>query len=504
MGRRSDQLQLALLILFLALPVAVLVVWGPAEAYVYGRDQHAWPEFDDLFEDDSRGREAFADAFLDRLILRRESIRMRNSISLDHFGYIDADSVVSGLDRWLFYKPAFAAWDCSNHGRLDHGLHRLTLYQELALANDVPITFVNAPNKASIEPAASTGRARTYGECYFEYEPRARAAFRQLKSPHFIDHADVLLPRRSEGDVYLRGDTHWTRRSAFAAIRQLILEGGLARTVEGPPSETFEEKTTDLENQTLLLGEPTQNPSYSLEGVHPLTESPSEIVIVHDSFYQEVPDYLTHLIPEARLINLNFPVFAALELAPNSRVIVESVERAILSRVVSHAHFGWHSSVGRWFADRMNEASADCDWEKARDLLPETEYSNLKRGASGTLTATGSEPRLWTSLPTAPEGNSQCLALVLESEAEIHPRRSATIFLDARETQIDPDDRVFEFVHGRTVDFHYGRRRNGTQANRIAFVVPATASGKRIRVDFRELPTGTVLRSILSAPRKRM
>ncbi|MBB82988.1 MAG: hypothetical protein CL931_04165 [Deltaproteobacteria bacterium] len=499
MNRRLAGLQLGLFGLFLVLPVGVLIALGPPAPYVYGRAQTEWPPISHLLAFEPEARQAFATALLDRLAVRRETIRLRNTLTWSATGSIDREKVVSGAPGWLFYKPAFAAWDCERHGRLDRGLHRLALLTELAAANDLPLVIANAPNKAAIARDQSGGRADLYSACFYAYEARARRRFADLDSAHFIDHAPGLLEREGEEDTYLPTDTHWTRRAAYAAFEDLLRETALDREAPPKPKPDTTEKISDLGNQILLVGAPLEDPSYAATSIEARAVGEG-VVVIHDSFYQEAPDLLDAMLPGVRRVNVNFPEFSSIDLREAEHVVLESAERAILSRVLDHGFFGWHSRVGRWLLDGMDRAAASCRWTESRDLTAGAERSSLSLEADGSMQADGPAPKLFVSLPEI-SGDATCLRLTLSSQAPVHPRQVARLYLDAKQVRIAPEDRVFEFVHGRTVELRYGRRRDGTAADRLAFVLPASAAGRRIRIDFQELPADARLGAIEVAPR---
>ncbi len=493
--RITQATTLALFATFVLSPASTLIVVGPADSYVHGREQTDWPSLSDIAKPPPSGRVLLTDALLDRLALRREAIRLRNGLTFHRLHYADTDRVVSGAPGWLFYKPAFDAWACDEHARLDHGLHRLMLLTELAEANDLPLVIANAPNKASIHPERVTGRASLYADCYARYAARFRAALDGIESPHLVDHARTLRSAARRGDAYHRTDTHWTLFEAYRALETLSASTGWYTPPEAPPTLDHESKSTDLGDQILLLAEVDRAPVARAPGSAPKHRDPTRrVLLVHDSFYEEAARYLPFFLPGAEYVNVNRSAFRSVAYETFDALIIESVEREILRRFRSHAHFSWFSPTGQWIQARMSEAAERCDWANARDLLTAPVYEDLERGTDGTLTATGAAPKLWADLPMAAEGREVCLSLVIRVDETPYAKRAARLFLEGRRTPINPSDPIAEFSYGRTVELRYGSGRE-----RLAFVVPRSALDGRVRLDLSDLAPGTRLISFLRA-----
>ena len=492
-SRVTQALTLACFAAFVLGPGTTLLASGPADPYVHGREPTPWPGLRAVIASRPDGRSRLADALLDRLALRRKAIRARNVLTFRGLDYADTERVVSGAPGWLFYKPAFDAWTCDEHPRLDHGLHRLMLLTELAEANALPLVVAVAPNKASIHPERAAGRAALYAECYARYAARLRAALDRIDSPHLVDHARTLRVAAREGDAYHPTDTHWTLVEAYRALETLSGATGWYGPAGAAPSLALEAKSTDLGDQILLLAEETPAPVARPPQDGPAPLDPTRrVLLVHDSFYEEAARYLPFFLPGAERVNVNRPDFRSVAYGGFDALIIESVEREILRRFRSHAHFSWFSPAGQWIQARMAEAATRCDGSVAVDLLDGPDaapvYEDLVRGPDGTLEATGSAPKLWVDLPRAPGGRAVCLALEITDDEAPRATRAARLFLDGRRTPIAATDPAAEFSYGRTVELRYGRERR-----RLAFVVPPSALGGRLRLDLGELGPGTRL-----------
>jgi hypothetical protein len=495
--RRLQQGSLGIFCLFLALPALVYLVGGPADGFVFGQPQPAWPTTAAVLSTDPEGRDQLAQALLDRSTLRREAISLRNRSTWEWLGYIDTRKVVSGAPGWLFYKKSLTAWDCSEHDALDQGLHRLRLLIDLADANDLSFAIASAPNKATILPEKRIGRVEAYSRCFELYEARLRAALQARPSPRLVDHADVLVPISDENDVFVRTDTHWTRKSAYRAMAQLASRLPGTRAAEQAPEIEFTAKNTDLGNQMLLLPEREMvaGVRLSADSAQLSSGDSPRIGIFHDSFYQLAPDYLRALIPNVTPLNMNFPDVRDKSLDEFDLLVIASAERALLTRMDSRHHFGWHSNVGDWLLNRMSDAAERCDWSRAQDLLPEIETKGLKLDGTGKLVSKGKDPQLLARLPKAEPGHSFCLELRMGTKLPIANKRFARLYLDARDALIDAGDPVSEHLVGRTIEFPYGLDRE-----RVALVLPPSALGRRLRVDFHGLKPNTQLLTLRIAP----
>lgn len=492
-ARVTQALTLACFAAFVLAPGATLLLSGPAAPYVHGREPTPWPSLRDVVAARPDGRTRLADALLDRLALRREAIRARHVFTFRGLDYADTERVVSGAPGWLFYKPAFEAWTCEEHPRLDHGLRRLMLLTELAEANDLPLVVAIAPNKASIHPERATGRAALYAECHARYAARFRAAVDRIDSPHLVDHARTLRSAAREGDAYHPTDTHWTLVEAYRALETLSGATGWYGAPGAPPTLELESKSTDLGDQILLLAEEAPAPVARPPADGPTPLDPTRrVLLVHDSFYEEAARYLPFFLPGAERVNVNRPAFRSVDYHGFDALVIESVEREVLRRLRSHAHFSWFSPAGQWVQARMAEAASRCDGSAAIDLLDGPDaapvYEDLVRGPDGSLEATGDAPKLWVDLPRAPDGRAVCLALEIAVDEAPRATRTARLFLDGRRTAIAKTDPTAEFSYGRSVELRYGRDRR-----RLAFVVPPSALGGRLRLDLGELAPGTRL-----------
>ena len=501
MSRRIRQITVLAFALFLISPALLYAVQGPAEGFIFGKPQPAWPAVESLVESDPAGRSVFVEALLDRSALRREVIRLRNLFSLDVLGYVDNELVVSGARGWLFYKPSLTVWACSHHELMEGGLERLRLLVELAEANAIPLLIAVVPNKASIATEHASGRAKAYMPCYSDMERQVRDVLRSHASPHLIDHADAFYSDVDGRQSYLKMDTHWNRLSAFLGIAQLAARiRGAASPVAEPEVEPFD-RQTDLGNLFLLRSAlekseiVVSNVTASAAQVDFAAES---TFILHDSFYVEGGDFLRAWLPGADMRMIGLPEAQEVDLEGARLVVFESVERLLLARLRDPDSAGWRSPLGRWIRNGMQVAASTCDWDSAESLLADVDPDGLSIDEAGRVRTFANVSSLTVSLPDSmPPGAASSLCLELE------------IGLDEG-TQAPPDVRVqiglgndhrslegeaTSFVHGRDIalDFESGR-------GRLALRLPESARGANLRIDLISEPAEFMLRALRVAP----
>jgi len=480
-NRLMEKLHVLILVLFLSGPMLVFASKGPEDRSAFGTSQTEFPPLLKLIAPRSKGREKIADAIFDRSLLQREAVAMRNRFSWYQLGFIEERRIVSGAPGWLFYKPAFAAWDCSKHESARSGLQRLAFLLELAEANSLSLAIASAPNKASIQSREVVGRAKHRSRCYFEFEREYRAMMRRYASSRLIDHAVVLEPRTRTSEPYLRLDTHWARLASFAAISQLVKESGVGNLPPLDLPRFMEEKSTDLGNQMLLLDEQVFDQAVSVAGIMNADQAPGsseEIVILHDSFYHGARDYLEAMIPGVRLVNYRNAEEELPSLEDVDFLILESVERAILTRVYSQDYWGWNGWVGEWVLSGMGRESRNCRWDLAEDLLAGVATYDLTLSEDGSAHKNGLRPRLVAEMPLGKWTGRVCLEVALEVGEE----QKIQIFLSTTDPLFDSDvprGELEKFVEARSVEGWLDPSNHS-----LSFVLPRENVDRRLRLDF--------------------
>jgi hypothetical protein len=100
---RMAHLKIALFILFLLAPVATLLSFGVVEGY--GRVQTAFPPLGKTLLGKKGRFDQFGNAVLERSIVQRLAVQLRNWVSYRLVGFVDNERLVSGNDGWRFYRP---------------------------------------------------------------------------------------------------------------------------------------------------------------------------------------------------------------------------------------------------------------------------------------------------------------------------------------------------------------------------------------------------------------
>jgi len=179
-----------------------------------------WPLSQTDWEALPRGLEAYwSDAFGFRDLLLRG-----NAIVNASFGISPNPSVILARDGWLFYagESVIDQW----RGTQPLSDSNLAEYSTMLEARRTWLSrrgahflFVVAPEKSTVYPELVPARfgppARTPTDQLLEY----------LHAHTQVDVLDLRQPvkeARARGDVFLRTDTHWSDRGAFAGYRALM------------------------------------------------------------------------------------------------------------------------------------------------------------------------------------------------------------------------------------------------------------------------------------------
>ncbi|MGN0374126.1 MAG: hypothetical protein ACI4EN_01390 [Butyrivibrio sp.] len=160
---------------------------------------------------------------------RNKLVQINNRLYYNLFGESGEDSVIAGLDGWLFYESALG--DYTGEARLtDAEIARIVKVLEIAEKSvreqGAEFIFVSAPNKMEI-----------YGEYmpYYCYEDSSAGNYERLFTAlgeAGVSNTDLksLLKekaRNSEYILYHKQDSHWNNLGAAYACEAIMQEAGL-------------------------------------------------------------------------------------------------------------------------------------------------------------------------------------------------------------------------------------------------------------------------------------
>ncbi len=467
-------IQLVLFAAFAAAPIGWILVYGPAQPYEQ-RAQTGMPDPMLTIAPEGEAREQLADAIFERSDLRRMAISTKNTLMFEALGFADADEVVSGAPGWLFYKPEIASWTCPQLDANRRDIEAVVMLGEIAAAAHLPFVLAIAPNKASVERDAVQGRAALLLDCYFETADYLERRLAEANLPSILHHTPLVRALGKTGDTYFRTDTHWLPVTGFLAAGDLMRRfgrPGFPASFPGnlPLEPRAKPRATDLRRMLLISPDETSpvpdlSSEPALSAIAANRIDGPKTLIVHDSFYAQIGGTLEAMIGNAQLLHIEDNRRQVPEaLADTERLIVSTVERALLSRVRSDSYIGWLSPIGRWVTDGADIAADQCQWDQAVDL----QASSLSAPENPPQGRDGQIPIYPSVEFTAPAfaGASSCLRVEIE-----------TSLPDVAHVFFETADAEHRYLEQRAV-----RREIGAGMQRIQLVVPASAIGKRIGV----------------------
>ncbi|MEZ5829666.1 MAG: hypothetical protein R3D05_00625 [Dongiaceae bacterium] len=330
------RIKITLFALVLASPVAALLLLGVADSY--GRPQSRFPAVAKVLLGKKGRFDQFGDAVLERSIVRRLAIQLRNWAGYRVLGFVDNEYVVSGSGSWLFYRAEFLHGRCLDEAETAIRLRRLATLIDIGRATGIDMVTSVSPDKSTVYPEALSTFARSYWKCRLSSIDAFRRLIRR-EVPALIDHAEALLAEKARNPgvpLYYTTDTHWTPYGGAIALRQL-LAALYPDTRVPPPSLTapLAPRRTDLSRLLLLQIEERAS------GVEPLREEDlgpeiadrpaSPTLIVGDSFYAIIASQLRDLFPRNTSIRLIREVTELdSDLMTADRLIINLVERSLL------------------------------------------------------------------------------------------------------------------------------------------------------------------------------
>lgn len=444
------RIKIALFGLFLAAPVVVLLLFGPADSY--GQPQTRFPAVGKVLLGKKGRFDQFGDAVLERSDVRRLAIQLKNWAAYRVVGYVDNDNVVSGKDGWLFYRADFNSGRCLDEDMAAQWLRQFAALIDLARAAGIEMFVSMSPDKSAVYPEMLSPIMRGSWKCRIENIAALRRVIKR-EIPTLIDHTDALLAekaRHPDVPLYFPTDTHWTPYGGAIALRQLVT--ALYPGVQVPPPRMSGLDTRQMDLLRLLLlrvFEPFDNVEPLLEKDlgSGFTDRPApSTLIVHDSFYGRIRSQLTDLFPRATVLrsiggdgDLGAQAMAA------DRLIINLVERTLLVRI--EKDLNWDTSIARMIVTRNMQRAQDC---RAFEAVDDDGLGDGTRDVA---------------IGDVGQGQLPCLRL------SVTAKKRATLKIAL------PDPEAGAFESRRTLEY-----RVAPGALTIAFVLPGYIAGSNIRV----------------------
>jgi hypothetical protein len=349
-------LKIAAFVAVVVAPLAALALNGAVLPYGQ-KPLAAFPAFVDVIRGKKGAFDKFGEALLDRSPVTEAAIRLKNLVAYHGAIFVDTDSIIFGRDGWLFYKEELV---CVNREKLSAAMNQIDEMIDTAKAAGIELIVSISPDKASIYPEYLHPLAKPHWAC----KPENNRLWRTLLAQHpkIIDHAIPILAEKARAPLdklYFVTDTHWTPFGSVWALRQLIgAVGGFDYSKLPPPVRTgvMLARPTDMANTMLLLPgtEDYDKVDSSIENkLSGLAGVPDRrTVILHDSFYNVIMEWLPPNFPGAGIFHLEADIAKySAALASADRIIVNSVERAFLGRI-DGGTLSWKGPLGRTILDR--------------------------------------------------------------------------------------------------------------------------------------------------------
>lgn len=446
---RIARIKVALFALFLAAPVAALLLFGSADSY--GRPQTRFPSVGKVLLGKQGRFDQFGDAVLERSDVRRLAIQLRNWISYRVVGFVDSDIVVSGNGDWLFYRAEFNGGRCLDEAPVAEALRGFAALVDMARAAGIEMIVSLSPDKSTIYPDALSTTMRGYWRCRIGNIAAVRRIIgREL--PGVVDHAGPLLAERArnpDAPLYYATDTHWTPYGSAIALRQLLAavypEARISppRIIGAP-----QPKTTDLSRLLLLPMEESADgvePPRPQDLGSPAGGPPLRTLILHDSFYASLRQQLPSLLSPATMRTFDDKNVLRADAMAADRIIVNMVERTLLLRLTKN--LAWDTALGRAIVARSQRRAKGCESFRAWAT------TGTPAGASEVIAVRGLDA-----------GRLPCLRLSFSAT------RRAVLHLALPRS----DSGAFETGRALTHTLAPGDHT-------VAFVLPAYAAGRSIR-----------------------
>jgi hypothetical protein len=453
-----NKLTAAIFVCALAAPLAAWLALG-APARYGNRELAVFPKIGEIFSHRSSGRKRLADAVLERSPLRRWAIAELNRIAYHGFGAIETSTIVSGRDRWLFFKESFWGGKCQPDAYFLKGLNAAAIMTGLAKAAGFKLVVSVSPDKSSVYPEMLERGAIHASACKAENGARWRRLARERGSG-VLDHAPTLLEHKQPGrNLYFVTDTHWTPLARALAVRELAAAYYGLAAANAPQPRLWGKgrlSDTDMGHRMLLLDvdEKFDRTDFGAAAYYFVRNGNSalrrRLVVFHDSFYEAAKRFLAQAFPGLTMVTLNQSqeVLAAKASAAGA-IIYNSVERSFFIR--APRHMAADGFLGRTVLARNRLAARGC-----RDL-PRFAAPVLKDGG-------GAGESVTLRLPQAAAKGRFCLRVETTGGAA-----------GAVEISLGNEELPFRLEPGRSFAAPVG-------AGAVALALPAAWGGRILRV----------------------
>jgi hypothetical protein len=452
---RTAHLKIALFTLILLAPVATLLSFGVVEGY--GRVQTEFPPLGKVLLGKKGRFDQFGDAVLERSVVQRLAVQLRNWVGYRLVGFVDNERLVSGNDGWLFYRPEFTDGRCLDESGTAARLRAFAVVMDVGRAAGIDMVMTMSPDKSTIYPEMLNSMVRGYWKCRIENSATLRRLIRQ-ELPDLVDHAEPLLAekaRHPDTPLYYATDTHWTPYGGAIALRQLLAAVyPEARIPALRLSSATTMQKTELARMLLLSIEergPKAEPLLVEDIELAAGDRPSvQTLIVHDSFYVRIRPQIRDAFPgPMTMLSFNEGGRLLADGLSADRLIINAVERKFVT--LEGDVLAWNSDISVAIVNRNIQRAQDCGAFDSADAA--------MRGDETTDVA----------IRAVASGHLPCLRISVAVE------KQATLEIAL------PDPKTGAYEPGRTLEY-----RIAPGSRTIAFVLPAYAAGSTIGVSFED------------------
>lgn len=345
---RIAHLKIGLFALFLAAPVASLLLFGSIDSF--GREQPDFPKLKQVLS--AKGRTQFGDAVLERSGAMKLAVKLHNWVGYRLVGFVATTLVISGKDDWLFYRPEFLDGACIDFDRVEVQFRQLRTLMDIAQASGLDMRVSISPNKSTIYPDSLHPLIRGYWRCRAQNAAGLRRLFKK-DVPGLIDHAEPLLAERirhPEILLYFVGDTHWTPYGGAIALRQLLAAVYPDVDIPAPQlSGALTTKRVDLASSLQWPVEEQAGEVAALPGAirDQLNRKSAGLrtVILHDSFYNQIALQVREAFPNAVVTRGDKDsAWYISEIGAADRLIVNMVERGLV-KAIREGKLSWGAAI---------------------------------------------------------------------------------------------------------------------------------------------------------------